>query len=252
MLMNKILMASLLALLLQPACIDTDENPPGDGEDELAGESDADGEAGKADGSDNWTYYTVRPDMRRCVFPLCGGNIFQRVNRAYTYCRGTWTLDGCYTAETDWTRTGLAEDQIQGALGSGYPVLVRGYTDDRYYDDFGNLGVFVATELWVANSAKAPEGVYARVGDNGVRCITTPCNSLYEGKLNSWLYGDIAGLDFSWSEATEDELSKAYDAMVNADGLIITGWRYWFRGANGWGAARSVEQFYRRIDAPQQ
>jgi eight-cysteine-cluster-containing protein len=104
----------------------------------------------------------------------------------------------------------------------------------------------------VANSAKAPEGVYARVRDNGVRCITWPCPSISEGKLNSWLWGNIAGVDLSWSEASEDELSKAYEAMTTTDGLLITGWRYWFKGPGGWGAGRTAEQFFRRVTpAPQ-
>ncbi|HTM22857.1 MAG TPA: DUF6748 domain-containing protein, partial [Kofleriaceae bacterium] len=214
-----------------------------------AGESARDGEAGKADGSDNWSYFTIRPDIRRCVFPLCGGEYVQRVNRSYTYCRGSWTAGECYVSVMDWSRTGLGDDQIAGALNSGYPVLVRGWTDDAYYDGFGNYGKFVASELWVANNADAPDGVYARVKNNGVRCFTTPCNSISEGKLNSWLYGNIAEVDFSASSATEDELAKAYDAMAGNDGVMITGWRYWWREHNTWGAGRTAEQFFRRVVA---
>jgi hypothetical protein len=242
--MKKILIVALLGFV--PACA-AEDGAPNDGEDELAGELEGDGEAGKADGTDNWTYYSIRADIRRCVFPICGGTWVKRVNRDYTYCRGTWTTDECYVSAMDWSRTGLGEDQIQGALGSGYPVLLRGYSADRVYDGFGNYGVFNATELWVANNAKAPEGVYTRVKDNGVRCITTPCNSINESKLNSFLWGNIAGLDFSWSDANEDELAKAYDSLVTTDGLLITGWRFWFRGQGGWGAGRSVEQFFRKV-----
>jgi len=242
---KKIIMVGLLGLLAAPACVADDGTP--DGTDELAGESDADGEAGKADGGGDWTYYTIRPDMRRCVWPLCGGYFVERVNRSYTYCRGEWVQDGCYVASVDWSRTGLDADQIDGALAG--KVLLRGWTADSQTDGFGNYGVFDATEVWAANSDVEDEGVYTRITDSGIRCITFPCYSLHEGKLNSYLGGNIAALDFEPSGATEDEQSKAYEALNSSSGLIITGWRYWFKGPAGWGAGRTVEQFYRRVEA---
>ena len=40
---------------------------------------------GKADGIDTAsTYYSARPDTRRCVAPLCGGWWVKRVNRSST------------------------------------------------------------------------------------------------------------------------------------------------------------------------
>ena len=66
----------LTASLLASACAASTAPEPGQPNEEAAtGE-------GKADGlsADNWTYYTVRPDYRKCMWPMCGGYFVKRVN----------------------------------------------------------------------------------------------------------------------------------------------------------------------------
>lgn len=227
--------------LASSACVD--DAPTGD---ELDIESpDSDGKA-DAPGSENYTYFTTRPDIRRCAFPACGGVWVSRVNRANLRCHDGKLAQECYVAEIDFSASGLSTDQIGGARQALQP-LYRGSIVSREYGDVGAFGVLAPTEVWAANNANEPYGVFTRVTDSGIRCITTPCNSLHEAKLNAALESDLAGLDFAPSGATEDELSKAYDSLGSSDGLLIAGFRYWYRDNGTWAKGRDVSQLWRRI-----
>jgi len=53
-------------------------------------------------GTDNSNFYSVRPDYRRCVSPLCGGYFVKRVNQSRTRCVNGRLMSECYVAEIDW------------------------------------------------------------------------------------------------------------------------------------------------------
>jgi hypothetical protein len=239
--MKKMMMLFLgVAALSATACVE--EAPTGD---ELAVDSaDSDGKS-DAPGSENYTYYSIRPDIRRCAFPMCGGFWVSRVNRANLRCHDGRLAKECYVAEIDWAASGLGQDQIDAWRGAQQP-LFRGEIVSREYGDRGAFGVLSPSEFWAGNNDLEPDGVFARITDSGIRCITTPCNSLHEAKLNAALEADIAELDFYWSGANEDEIAKAHDAIAN-DGLLVTGYRYWFRENRTWAKGRDVTQFWRRV-----
>ena len=74
--MRTLILASFLGLLL-PACAGAPDSP--DSIDSL--DDDVTSVDGKADSfASTSTYYTVRPDLRRCAYPRCGGSWVQRVN----------------------------------------------------------------------------------------------------------------------------------------------------------------------------
>jgi hypothetical protein len=178
---------------------------------------------------------------------MCGGKWVSRVNRANLRCADGTTKKECYVAELDYTGTGLAEDQLEGARGALNP-LFRGSVELRNFGEVGSFGVLAVTEVWSANNDLAPFGVFARVTDSGIRCITTPCNSLHEAALNGAASADISELDFYWSEANDDEISKAYEALAT-DGLLVAGYRYYYKDHGTWAKGRDVSQFWRRIVA---
>ena len=222
-----------------------------DVEDDLAGE-DRDGEAGKADGNDEtFTYYSIRPDYRRCVAPLCGGYWVSRVNRSKTTCADGSKAEACYVAELD--------DAVLGATGaarlrlgvSEETALVRGSIEDNVFADWGNLGRFVVTEGWTAGAADgAADGIFVMVEQTGIRCIAAPCADKAEKKLNSVLRAMISELDFTPSGATDAELEAAYAGLLpeaGPGGLIVAGDRYIDRVDGRKAKARTVTQFWTRI-----
>lgn len=230
-----------VAALVGSACVD--DAPTGD---ELDVDSPDSGGKADAPGAENYTFVTIRQDIRRCASPMCGGYFVSRVNRANLRCADGHLSKECYVAEIDWSTTGLSSDQIDGARAALQP-LFRGDIVARQYGDIGEFGVLAPTEVWAANNDLEPYGVFAHVTDSGIRCITTPCDSLHEAKLNAALEADIAELDFWASDASEDEISKAYDAIGAGDGILISGYRYWFRDNGTWAKGRDVWQFWRRI-----
>jgi hypothetical protein len=110
-------------------------------------------------------YFMVRPDVRRCASPLCGGYWVSRVNNAQTRCaNGRWARE-CYVAEIDWR--GRVKIEARKAL-------LRGGIIARRYPNFGNLGAFRVTESWQSSTETPANGIVFRVRDRGLRCITHP------------------------------------------------------------------------------
>lgn len=242
-----IFIAGLLAALPAAGCT-TDEAPT---EDELAGESELDGEAGKADAAGStFTFYTVEQDQRRCAAPLCGGYWVSRVNRTLTRCvDGRWAKR-CYVAGADLSGTGFPDAQqseLRSQLGAG-TSLVRGTIAARSYEGFGTLGELAVTEVWQGGSDNAAEGLFVKISDSGIRCITAPCfNTFHEAKVNSYLHADFSELDLEWTGVTPEEQATAFQNIYE-DGLIVAGYRYFYY-EQGWQKGRLATQFYQRVQA---
>lgn len=249
MLAKNLSIALLITLPLVGACTTTT-----DVEDELAGESAADGEdAGKADGSnDTFTYFEITRDYRRCVSPLCGGYWVSRPNKAQTKCADGRNADRCYVAELDDSALGFTREADLDAYWSGIEaraVVVRGDLTKQTYGDFGKLGKLTVTEAWRAGTTSSADGVWVKVKLNGVRCIAAPCADKSEAKLNSVLTANISDLDFEPSGATDEQKEVAFAALTDErwDGLIVVGDRYTDRVDGRTAKARTVTQFYTRM-----
>lgn len=248
MVLSRISFALALTIPLVAAC--TDESS----DDEFAGESDvSEGDAGKADQVGSvYTYYFVSQDFRRCVSPYCGGAFYRLANATKTTCSDGTKQERCYAASEDWESLGLGDvgmTKVSDAMnGLGGEILVRATISKR---DWGNgLGKFAhlkAKEAWIPQGPNAAtgDGPLAKVADSGVRCITFPCPSVNEKKLNSSAAASLAELGWHEANATDDQISTALDKM-HTDGLIISGARYTVSGPGGSGKARTVTQWWLR------
>jgi len=230
-------------------------------EDELAGESAEDAALdGKADGAvdGSYTYFEIWRDMRKCVSPLCGGFYLHRVNRTSTVCHDSSSKWACYTPELDWTEAKLSEE-LQGALlekaqedasSPGAVALVRGRFGAKTFASYGNMGRFIVTEAWVAEGDGVSDGVFARVHDNGVRCIQAPCPTVTEKGLNKSTSANIAGLDWAAGGFADDQVTKMVQEMFDRpSGVIIAGDRYTFKENGITAKGRTVTAAYRRLDS---
>jgi Domain of unknown function (DUF6748) len=191
-------------------------------------DADADAEV-TADGKEDKvsttsTYYLARPDFRRCVSPVCGGVWVHRVNQATTKC-GTGKAEAeCYVADVDLAALGLDDAQVSeldAEFGAGQ-ALLRGTLGLKSWANFGKLGHFTASEGWAAANGNAPAGTFYRATDNGIRCITTPCFSLHEAKLNSSSSGDVSGLDLAPTGATDVQIADAWNGIAKG-GILVAG-----------------------------
>ena len=200
--------------------------------------------AGEAPASPgNGTYYTVHPDLRRCASPLCGGYFVSRVNQQTTRCaNGSWRRE-CYVAEIDWN--GAAQVEGRGAL-------LRGNVIAKKFPPYGNLGAFRVSESWQAASDKQPTGLFYRVRDRGVRCITHPCLTHVATRLNSGISRNIAGVDLEGAGANGDLVSRAAAAMTEAAGVLVAGNTSVVTGPGGRAQTLKASQFYLRAEGTSQ
>ena len=213
--------------------------------DELAA-TDADlGDLGAADAASGlYTYYTLRQDFRRCIYPLCGGYWVARVNRSTTTCADGSRAAECYVSDVDLASLGLSDAEAAGVRGALGRAVVRGRLVSRTAGSYP-APALVATEAWTAPTDFVPVGVFVHLRDRGVRCFTYPCVSIHEEKLNSSLTADIAAIDFSPSGATDDEIGAAHAALADG-GLIVAGYRTTVTGPGGRARARTATAFYVR------
>jgi hypothetical protein len=101
--------------------------------------------------------------------------------------------------------------------------------------------------VWVAASDKGVnEGVAVLVKDSGIRCITAPCPSLMEMKLNSNLSATITDLDLEASGATAEVIDRGFNGIYDG-GVIVVGDRYY--GSNGL-KGRRANQFFTKAPVP--
>jgi hypothetical protein len=228
-------------------------------EDELAGET-ADDAAldGKADGAVDgaYTYFEIYKDLRKCSAPSCSGYFLHRLNRTSTVCHNNTSKWACYVPNLDWSESGLGDTQqaaladaaTRDATASGVLAIVRGRFAAQSYTGYGNLGRFVVTEAWVAQNNSVSEGVFTRVHDNGVRCITTPCPTIGEKALNSSRTANVHGLDWSAGGFDDDQIANLSTEMVaSPGGIIIAGDRYTYTEHNQSAKGRTVTAAYRRL-----
>jgi hypothetical protein len=225
-------------------------------DDELDVDDASEGDASKADVSGGtYTYYFVKPDLRRCASPYCGGVFYQLANAETTKCFDGKKAEWCYAAGQDTARLGLSEVGVgkyiealnTTAFGDSSRVLVRALIGSK---DWGSgLGSFAnlrPTEAWIGVGPGPAAGPLAKIEDSGVRCIAAPCPSLRERKLNSSVRADIADLGWDKSGVTDEKIGEALDRM-HTDGLIVSGYRYTVHGPAGDAKARSVTQAYLRV-----
>lgn len=172
------------------------------------------------------TFYRVRRDFRKCMYPMCGGVWYRQVNLAKTNCVGGGSADWCYAANSDFDGS-KAPDLANLALSD--QAIVRAKIEKQTING-GKWAKFVATEGWRALTATAITETLDNVDprfyllrDNGVRCFTTPCYSTDARRLNTTNKSTVSGVDLSGiAGATAEQLDAAMAALAT-DGLITFG-----------------------------
>lgn len=183
------------------------------------------------------TYYTVRPDLRRCAAPLCGGFFIKRVNQSLARCADGRMKTECYVAEIEWNDQPQVEPRR---------ALLRGDLTSKRFNAAGKLGILRVTESWQSASEKQPVGIFYRARDLGVRCIAAPCKTHHEAKLNSTMGRDVAGVDLSPAGANDDLISQTNTAMTGSEGILLAGSNAPVTGPAGRAETLKANQFYLR------
>lgn len=181
-------------------------------------------------------YYVVtRPDLRKCVHPLCGGVYVAEVNQDESTCFGDAVAPDCYAAELDLDALGLDEalttevrDQAKGGQ-----VLLRGSLEA--YEANGNPFGVARLEVkaaWRAVTDNPPSGSFYQIKDSGIVCITFPCPSISQLTLNVGDVTNLGSVDLTTSGASDADLTLASNAIF-AGGLVVSGSHQLIEGPGG-------------------
>ncbi len=183
------------------------------------------------------TYFTVRRDLRRCAFPSCGGYFVKRVNQQRTLCSNGRYANECYVAEIDWNRSREVDAE---------KALLRGHIVGNLKSPLGRFGRLRVRESWEAAGTNSATGNFFRVRDRGLRCITHPCLTHHEARLNSTIGRNIAGVELSEVGATDALLQNALTAMTTREGILVSGSHRAVTGPGGRAQMLVASQFYLR------
>jgi hypothetical protein len=160
-------------------------------------------------------YYELRPDLRKCVSPLCGGFWLKRVNHPMTQCPDHKPRRECYVAEL--------ENAPQTLWEGDEPIVVRGRIHPREYEGFGNLGYFDVMGAWRAATRAPGGGQYGGVENSGIVCITTPCESWDLYVLNKPINRLLTGIDLRAVGAPPELEQKAIGVIADGGVLLVRG-----------------------------
>lgn len=248
----------ILGSTLLAACA-TDAGGTTPGEDELAGDNGNDGS--KADENalqDTFGIYTAQKvGAFECNgLGSCTHVDLRSAGRSTTTCADGSKAAACSVKYLDFsalglttTQAGTASDKLQASAATpeiGPQLLVRGKFVTTPTQS-GDAVTFQVTELWQAQLADAStDGTFVMVRDAGIRCITAPCASLNENRLNSTRNLNIHGID--WPQDLSASLqSKIYDATTKVDGVILVGDRTHGKENGQTTNLRSVNQAFLRV-----
>ncbi|MDH5325620.1 MAG: hypothetical protein OEZ68_04965 [Gammaproteobacteria bacterium] len=193
-------------------------------------------------------YFTVRPDLRRCVSPICGGWYVSAVNLRAFQCPDGSVRTECYVSTDTINIPNLSPDQIlelRQAMQESRALVAAVVSKAKAY------GLLEINSAWIAATAQKPVGEFVSVRDNGIRCITSPCPSYDATVLNKNVSKNLAGFDLSAVNAGEEQLKQAYAAISSDDGLPMAGTYTQVVGPAGTAAAINANQFYLKLENTQ-
>lgn len=230
------------------------------GDDELAGESAADGD--KADDNALQDTFGIYTATKVGAFECNGAGSCTHValalaGRSSTTCADATKGPTCSVRTLDFSKLSLstsalanAQAKLQASASTpeiGAQLLVRGkyvHGTNPSQPNVPDWVTFQVTELWVATlDGAVTDGTYVMVRDNAVRCITAPCPTVNENRLNSSRNLDMHGLDYP-TEMTSAQTSKLAAALGKADGLIVAGDRMHGKVAGQTTTLRSINQAF--------
>lgn len=192
---------------------------------------------------DNHGYYTMRPDFRRCAYPMCGGDFVKAVNKKRTRCADGQKAADCYVAEVDWDALGLSEDQLDTLRSSALEVVFQGELETVEINNH-DYGRFVPSRAFMAAHDEVGQGKFFRLFDSGIRCVTTPCPTVNAGKLNTRRTVTPDHIQLGAVGMTDAQLEDAHAAIASEE-LVVTGR---FRKAFDW-STWSFQKTFRATQA---
>jgi len=198
----------------------------------------------KIDESTNNIYLTIKPDLRKCVSPICGGWIVNPVNQHKLRCTDGTVRKECYVGTDEVNIPNLTDKQLNELrqMMSASRALIYGNLSNKV--EYGLLEINAA---WLGAGSQPAEGKFVSVSDNGIRCITYPCPTYDAKLLNRRSVKSIASYDLREVDAGKDQLALAQGAVLTDDGLHLAGKFVEVSGPAGVAQGIKASQFYLKL-----
>lgn len=193
------------------------------------------------------TTYTVKPDYRKCAFPLCGGWFLTPVNQYSlrletedeAYQNAALLPNSIYVSYINYKRLGLTKEQIvefENAIRSEQ-ALLRGAVVNSPVSGkiITRTKTLVANGAWVGANKNTAIGPYLKISGTGIVCITTPCPYFNAALINSGYSSQFHDLSLEKAALDREQEAQAWQA-ISTNGLIITGTTYVSTGFDESGA----------------
>ncbi|MES2675046.1 MAG: DUF6748 domain-containing protein [Pseudomonadota bacterium] len=201
------------------------------------------------------TTYTVKPDYRKCAYPMCGGWFLTPVNQYSlqvesedeAYQNSSLLPNSIYVASINYRALGLKPAQIHEleAAMRAEQALLRGSINTGTFTAISpsNTKTLAANGAWTGANKTVALGPYLKVASSGIICITTPCPYYKASLINSLYSTSVHELTFAKAELTREQEASAWQSVAS-DGLVMTGVRYESQGQVGTGAGISATKVF--------
>lgn len=162
-------------------------------------------------------------DMRKCIYPVCGGYFVKAVNQRLTRCADGSLQKECHAVELNTQALGWTDEQraaFNTQFASGH-ALVRGVIEPKP-GGFYTADVLTISEAWQGQGLRKPLGTFYGVKSTGIVCITAPCPSLAASKLNSAVPDTHPDLDLRPTGANDKQIQAGLEAL-SSTGILAVG-----------------------------
>lgn len=199
--------------------------------------------------------YIVKPDYRKCAFPMCGGWFLTPVNEFSrqletddeAYENSLIQATSIYVAYIDYRRLGLTREQLrelESAIHSEQAllrgVITRNSVTPQATDRIATLH---ANGAWVSANKREAYGPYLNITSSGIVCITTPCPYYTADLINTLFSANFDELNFEKAELDREQTARAWQAVASK-GLVITGVKYESQGMTGPGTGIAATKVF--------
>jgi hypothetical protein len=169
------------------------------------------------------SYFSVRPDLRRCASPLCGGFWFKSTNQKLTRCFDGSQAEECYAGDIALAALTLSDEEAQYARNRAAQsrLVVKGQFAKGTWPEFPQVGRFAAVEAWDAATDNPPQGTFYFARREPIVCVRYPCDDISAVVLNVRDSTSLfAGVDFSATGASDAQVRDAY-SRLEGEGLVL-------------------------------
>ncbi|MEO5377082.1 MAG: hypothetical protein H7832_04760 [Magnetococcus sp. DMHC-6] len=184
-------------------------------------------------------YYTIQPDMRECVSPLCGGYFLSAVNSKTTRCSDGQLQKSCYVARIDWGD--IRQDKQTST------ILIKGRLIAENFPNFGNLGILIAEQAWhsVRTTPLSNKDSWYQLNSKNIVCVAAPCYNIQENLLNFPTIQALSGVNLNGVKTNKENKAEAFKILAT-DGLLARGHNQVIRnqGAAGDGLTLVASDFF--------